>query len=176
MRLFYALTFNKRTKRRITPYRDQIQEHAHRGNFTREGNFHMTLEFIGPVVIRRRRMLKNILHQLEARPLTVTVNRYGNFAKKNRKIVWLGIEPNATIEALRESLVYKLNAIGIETDQRPYQPHITLGRQVKPKSSLEELSIESFELPIYSIALMESKRINNVLVYEPIAQVKIPEL
>lgn len=49
MRVFFAVTFNQKTKEKLLEYRDVVANQSIKGRFTNPNNFHLTLEFIGEV-------------------------------------------------------------------------------------------------------------------------------
>jgi len=168
MRLFFALTFSNETKNKITPFRDWVAREAEKGKYTRDANYHLTLEFLGETDPEKVPELKQILLQLNEPPPVLRVNRIDSFQKRNKKIIWLGIEEIPSLYQLQQQLVERLSNAGFETETRPYNPHITLGRRIILHKPLDTFCFEPFELPVHAIALMESKREDDELVYEAI--------
>ncbi|WP_322972657.1 2'-5' RNA ligase family protein [Vibrio ostreae] len=48
-RCFFALTFDTKAQEMLQRSRDTLKRNAAHGSFTHDGNFHLTLEFIGAV-------------------------------------------------------------------------------------------------------------------------------
>lgn len=170
MRLFYALTFYPEDQQKLALYRDQIANIAEKGKFTLTDNLHLTLEFIGQVSPGDLKQYVNILDNLTYLPKTLNIHSVGTFTKKNKDIVWLGIKKNEVLIKLQKQLLCELEEIGYEPEKGKYKPHITLGRQVVLQDS-GEININTIDIPIRSIALMESKRINNRLTYTVIDEI-----
>ncbi len=59
---------------------------------------------------------------------------------------------------------------GFKIEDRKYKPHITIGREIVKKNSTDEDIYPPLHIPIYSMAIMESKRVNNELVYKPVEE------
>lgn len=173
MRLFYAITFNDETKEELYKYRNMIAEKSVKGNFTTLNNIHLTLEFIGEVDGKGLKVLEDVLHQLKSYPEKLKLSSIGSFNKGKKEIVWLGIEKNDELIRLQGELRELLINNGFKVDVRSYKPHITIGRQVVRVGEIEEVHVRPMEIPIKSIALMESKRINGELVYRSLEEVKI---
>lgn len=173
MRVFYALTFSNSTKEMITPYRDNIANMSIKGRFTREENYHLTLEFIGNVNGQTLQELLDILHHLGDAPQSLRVEHYGSFKRREREIVWLGLQKNQKLNALHKQLTGLLADNDIPFEKRKYTPHITIGRQVLINAEIEELMLNPFDIKIHSIALMESKNIDGILRYEPIEEIVV---
>jgi 2'-5' RNA ligase len=75
---------------------------------------------------------------------------------------------------IRKKLDRGLIEAGIQGDDKPLKPHITLGRRVKLQTDLEEIKkvIKPNLKPylVKSLTLMESVRIQGKLTYIPVAQ------
>lgn len=171
MRVFYAVTFHEETKKKLYEYQKMVANNSVKGRFTDPSNFHITLEFIGEVNQEKLSLLTNMLHQLQNRPKELIVSSIGSFKRQNKEIIWLGIEKNADLLNLQIELKELLIKNGFETDKRDYKPHLTIGRQVVRNNPVDEIDIKPIQTPIRSIALMESKRVNNQLVYEPLEEI-----
>ncbi len=171
MRVFYAVTFHKETKEKMYQYQKIVTNNSIKGRFTNPNNFHITLEFIGEVNQVKLCLLINVLHQLQHRPQKLVVSSIGSFKRQNKEIVWLGTEMNMELINLHKELRELLTKNGFDTDKRDYKPHITIGRQVVRTNPEGETAVEPILAPIRSIALMESKRVNDQLIYEPVEEI-----
>ncbi|HDM8047137.1 RNA 2',3'-cyclic phosphodiesterase [Vibrio fluvialis] len=170
-RCFFALTFADEAKSRLSQERDTLKAHADNGTFTHSENFHLTLEFIGDVASEQLPTLKGLLHELECAPMVLRIDRLGHFNIKGRQLVWLGVAEHPPLMTLQSELRMKLADTPFSPENRSYIPHITLGRHVVLNTRLKALYIEPFTLPVHSIALMESKRVDNKLIYEALEEV-----
>ncbi len=176
MRVFFALTFWEKDKKRITEYRDLVANGSIKGRFTREDNFHMTLMFMGQVsaweVDSLCEILEDLYNDLDQGvgfdPLIV--DHIGSFPKRDREILWLGIRKHDKLKKLQKDLVRYLLEQAFQVEKRKYTPHITLGRQVLMKDLRNEFMVKPYPIPIKGIALMESKNIGGQLVYEPVEE------
>ena len=170
MRIFYAVTFTDETKDALVSYRDLIANNSIKGRFTERGNFHLTIEFIGQVSAGDLEEHMNVLEALTITPFDLTASFIGSFKKRDREIVWMGLEKNKILNELQKQVCTTLVEHGFDVENRKYRPHITLGRQVLMTGGLDELIIEPLFIKPYSVALMESKRVGDRLVYEPLAE------
>lgn len=172
MRVFYALTFYEESKYLLSQYRDLIASHCESGKFTKRHNFHLTLQFVGEVDYKTEEVLCDLLYELKTRPSQLVLDGIGSF-KKKKDILWFGIQRNEALLNLHKELTTILVHNGIELEKRKYKPHITIGRQVTGFANEASIFIDAIEIPIKSIALMESKRIDGRLVYQPIEEIQI---
>lgn len=173
MRIFYALTFDDETKKQLSMYKDMVANHSLKGRFTREENFHLTIEFIGEVSPSNLEIYEDILYDLPLYPITITGTYIGKFSKKSKDIVWLGIERNDTLVRLVKTLKKLLVKNGLDVDPRKYSPHITLGRQVVLDVDLTTLKVPPIDIKIKSVALMISHRKNDILTYESLYEISM---
>ncbi|MGR5238872.1 RNA 2',3'-cyclic phosphodiesterase [Vibrio alfacsensis] len=171
MRLFFALTFDAATKSDLKRSQNALRKHTVKGRFTREQNFHVTLAFIGGSTQEQTERLIETLHQLEARCDRLLIYRFGSFRQNGSKLVWLGIKESAELTQLQNELIHRLGEKGFSTESRRYLPHITLARHVESAEPLQQIPFEPHQFPVYSIALMESKFVDNKLIYQVVDEV-----
>ncbi|PAW11635.1 RNA 2',3'-cyclic phosphodiesterase [Vibrio sp. V1B] len=171
MRLFFALTFDQRSKSLLKQIQDRLQQQGIAGRYTCEDNFHITLAFIGESTEEETQRLIDIFHQLRSRCEQITVDHLGSFRQSGRQLAWLGIKDNLAVTTLQNELIEAIELHGFVTESRDYVPHITLARHVDQQASLYAVEISPLLLPIYSIALMESKTVNGKLVYHALEEV-----
>ncbi|WP_407647648.1 RNA 2',3'-cyclic phosphodiesterase [Clostridium brassicae] len=112
-----------------------------------------------------------ILQELKRPPKQLVVSNIGSFKREKIETIWCGIEKNKELVKFQEQLRKLLVKNRFSIDNRKYKPHITLGRQVIRRDLTKEIIIDPIKVPIYSIALMESKRVNNQLVYEVLEEI-----
>jgi 2'-5' RNA ligase len=72
------------------------------------------------------------------------------------------------LQNLQQRLAAELSASGIVFDKRPFNAHITLGREIKLSSPIE-LPAEKLIVPVKRVSLMKSEHINGQLVYTEIS-------
>lgn len=171
MRIFYALTLTDEDKDKIKPYRQLVEKHCDKGKFSRPENYHITLQYIGEIQPSQLDKYKQVLKKLSTFPKQLTVNQFGTFGKRNKEIVWLGVEKKIQLVTLQQEVVQNTKAIGVEIRTEKYVPHITIARQVVGFDDVNTLTIAPIELTVKSVALMESTRINDLLTYVPLEEI-----
>lgn len=174
MRLFYAITLSNSCKTYIDSYNKALKEKSLKGKFTNRDNFHLTLEFIGEVEKSDLNKFKNILYKLPNKKVSLRTKSIGKFKKRGGDIVWISLERSKPLENLVNKLIKRLEVVGHMPQFKEYTPHITLGRGVV-FDNLPLPKLDPVILEVDSIALMESKRVDNRLIYKPVYEVKFIE-
>jgi len=180
MRLFTAIGLDPDLRRCIGKIQSELRQHCEKGHFTREDNFHLTLIFLGERESSEIPVIKSAMelsvHDLK--PFTLKVSEPGCFTKGSKKILWLGL--NGEIESLLHlysQLENNLMAKNIINQRQNYSAHITIGREVVLKNPMTKiknnLAIPDIVIPVSKISLMESKRENDRLEYQPIYEKNI---
>ncbi|UHJ63096.1 RNA 2',3'-cyclic phosphodiesterase [Vibrio furnissii] len=173
LRCFFALTFAAEEKAQLRRERERLKTHATKGTFTHSDNFHLTLEFIGEVASEHLPTLKGLLHELECAPMTLHVDHLGHFHIKGRQLIWLGVTQQHDLMALQAALRMKLADTPFPPENRPYVPHITLGRHVMLDTRLSDIPMAPLTLVVHSVALMESKHVDNKLIYDVLEEIRL---
>ena len=100
------------------------------------GNIHITLKFFGNITEGQVTAITEAVTALAANqaPFTLAVTDAGAFpSPKNPRVVWLGV--GGDLEIMREfyrRLEIAFAALGFPAEDRPFSPHLTLGRVKSP--------------------------------------------
>ncbi|MCS4516605.1 2'-5' RNA ligase family protein [Clostridium botulinum] len=62
----------------------------------------------------------------------------GSFKRRDKEIIWLGIEENKCLITLQRELRNLLINNGFQIEDRKYKPHITIGREIVRKGFIEK--------------------------------------
>ena len=149
-----------------------------RASWTRLGNFHLTLQFLGDV---RSDAIDEIGEALQAvaatqRPFSMAIGGIGAFPNLNRpRVLWVGIKQGAAaVTRLAEAVNAQLARIGYPAEGR-FHPHLTLARlrnrinlgpQVHLFSKYD--TIDTATVNVNEIVLMRSQLHPKGAVYTPL--------
>lgn len=92
---------------------------------------HLTLRFLGEASPEKLRALHRRLRESAAAsaPILYCTGPTGAFPGWNRpRVLWLGLEDSGSLGRLAESVESAARAAGFESEERPFRPHLTLGR------------------------------------------------
>ncbi len=166
MRLFIAINLNTATKSRLIDIQDAIRRNSRSGRFSTKENLHLTLAFMGECNETQVNAIKEAMTGLTFEPFELTVDAIGRFKRPGGDIWWAGIKRTRELLKLQNDLSKALRSRGFSLDSRPYNPHITLGRQVVTEYRFAPL--EPFGETVSTIDLMRSQRLSGKLVYTSI--------
>jgi RNA 2',3'-cyclic 3'-phosphodiesterase len=92
---------------------------------------HVTVKFLGDTESEAVTPLDEVLHTAAARrgPVTLRIGGLGAFPSLRRaNILWVGIAGDTELALLHRELEPALSRLGFPREQRPFRPHITIGR------------------------------------------------
>lgn len=176
MRIFIALLFETITKDIISDIALEVKNISSSGNFTTYNNLHLTLLYLGETSEADLKIISKKLNEIEFTSFEYETKDIKYFKKSSSQVVaYLSVEKSDNLQSLYHQIRLKLKEIGIDFDSIKYTPHITLGRKVivKKDCSLEDIYCNKLILKANRISVMESKRVNNKLVYEEIFNVPL---
>lgn len=179
MRVYIAIDFENNIKDYFSNVTSHIKNYCTEGSFTEIKNFHLTICFIGEADNIKISQLKEVLDRvvLETTPFELLVNNLGIFKRKKTNILWIGIEENVTLFELHKKLSTLLKEFKIPFYDKPFMPHITLGRRILFPESFQDLNnlieFEKISISVKSISLMASKEENGKLNGVPIYKVNL---
>jgi 2'-5' RNA ligase len=173
MRLFISVNFDDEIKKRLLSIQNNIKKQSIRGNYSRPENLHLTLIFLGETPPQCVPVICSIMEKAcQICPsFNIDFNQTGFFKHSGKELWWTGSDSSASgikqIEKLHSTLSDRLRDACVNFDERPFKPHITLGREIKRNLPIE-LPEENISIPIKRVSLMRSEHINKLLTYTEI--------
>jgi 2'-5' RNA ligase len=133
-RLFIAIDIPDNVRQLAVNHINRLRESfpEARLSWTRPGNLHLTLKFLGDVddssIDRLCHELKNLA--AERATFYLAVRGTGTFPSVRRaKVLWLGINDiDGALVPLASAIEQRLSQMGFATDDRKFSPHLTIGR------------------------------------------------
>lgn len=169
MRLFIAINFKDLIKKEIEGIIKEVKKSSLQGRFVSNEYLHLTLEFLGEIPDNRIEKIKGTMDGIDFKPFNMELDNLGFFKRKDGDIYWLGIKHNEELLKLQSKLHESLIKEGFKLENRPYRPHITLGRKVKMDNGFHKEGllnqIKDINIEVDKIDLMKSEHISGKLVY-----------
>lgn len=132
LRLFVAVKVPDELGKRLADMEGRLAATGANVKWVPEGNFHLTLKFLGNVDEARVEAVTEALASAVAGAHTFDVALAGAGAFPNNRtasVIWAGINSGAEqMKSLARRVEDALEKIGFERESRPFKAHLTLGR------------------------------------------------
>ncbi len=115
-------------------------------------NLHATLVFLGCVDAASESLLRRSVTRISANPFILTFDQL-SFWSKPRVVCLTCSQIAEEVELLAAGLNREVESCGLQTENRPYMPHITLARHAR---YLPDISFEPVVWRAGSFCLVES--------------------
>ncbi len=167
MRLFVAVNLPAETRRSAHEAIAPLREARLPVKWVDEDALHVTLKFLGEVDEARSGAIGQALSDAVrgVKSFDVGLGGLGAFPDAERPhVLWLGLERHPALELLANDVERALAPLGFESELKPFQPHLTLGRARKNARPAElrrwEAAAAGVEfsgvMPVESVDLMHS--------------------
>ena len=128
LRLFVGIEFPPELKLRLS----LLETGLAGAKWVDPGNFHLTLRFIGEVDEGVAADIDEALLRVRAHRFELRLGGTGVFGGNRPHALWVGVERDPELVALRDKLEHALIRIGLEPEGRKFAPHVTLARLRDP--------------------------------------------
>ena len=128
LRLFVGIEFPPELKLRLSLLETRLPG----ARWVDAGNLHLTLRFIGEVDEGVAADVDETLTRLKARRFTLQLAGAGVFGHDKPRNLWVGIEREPALGALRDKIEHALIRTGLPPEPRKFSPHVTLARLHNP--------------------------------------------
>jgi RNA 2',3'-cyclic 3'-phosphodiesterase len=142
-------------------------------------NYHLTLRFIGEVDEGVAADVDDALMRLRARRFDLQFAGIGVFGNGRPRQLWVGVERNSELSALRDKVEQALTRAGLPPEARKFAPHVTLARLHNPATGpLRDFlafnaQFRAEPLPVERFSLIASFQTKAGSVYEDQADYKL---
>lgn len=151
------------------------------------GGIHLTLKFLGNVVSEK---VPAIIHALSsvgqsATPFSLALGEMGVFPNPRRtQVIWVGLKGDlGSLQELAQGVERALSPLGFPAENRPFTPHLTLGRVREDASPGERtrlgekaMATRTAPAPPFEVSrfnLMRSQLTPQGAIYTPLASIPL---
>ncbi len=177
-RCFVAIEIPESIQTKLTEIQEVFRSRIEGASWTRLGNFHLTLKFLGDVESDSIQEIGTVLQRgaMSHKPFSVEIGGMGAFPNLVRpRVLWVGLKQGAAqTTMLARTVNGELVKLGYPNDTR-FHPHFTLARlknQVNLNSFINLFkkfeTIEGTLLTVDKITLVKSELHPSGAVYTPI--------
>ena len=166
IRTFISFDTPEHIRREMKILQDELKDSHADVKWESIDKFHATIKFLGNV---EETLLPKVLSTCEQSLSTgssfgIAYQSLGCFPnKKNPRVIWIGCDnPDGKLLQIKNILDKALLSLGFGIEDRPFHPHITLGRIRTPKGfsdllpMLENLTFHRYEAVIAEIIVFKS--------------------
>ncbi|MFZ5984162.1 MAG: RNA 2',3'-cyclic phosphodiesterase [Acidobacteriota bacterium] len=145
LRAFLAVEIDEGVRRSLSDVIQHLSPSTGRVKWVEPHQIHVTLKFFAALTTQARSAVEAALDEIapSVPPIPLAVRGLGAFRSGARiRVLWAGLEdPSNRLSALQASLEQALQVRGIPREERPFRPHLTLGRFREPSAEprLEDL-------------------------------------
>ena len=143
MRSFIAVEMDEKTIESLKRIQDDISSRVPRGavKWVAASSIHLTLKFLGDT---RVSILEEVERGIEravkgTNPFEIRIKGTGCFPSCRRpRVIWIGVEDESgELRSLQKRVDSEMESLGWKPEDRPFSPHLTLGRVRKGLVSTE---------------------------------------
>jgi 2'-5' RNA ligase len=167
-----GLADNPELKQLVSKLKRTMRERDQEVRWSAPALWHVTVQFLGPIETDSR--LTDLLHSWSPNTenLKIKLHGLGAFpASDQARVLWIGVQASQGFLDLQSDLGERLSAAGFPTDQRNYNPHLTLARFRNTISATKLIELggrKKFgDYPVSELILFESVLQGNIMKYVP---------
>jgi 2'-5' RNA ligase len=141
IRTFIALELPGQLKQKLSEVQQMFMQRVSGVRWVRPEQIHLTLKFLGATARDKVPAVGSVLETVagDGGPFLFSVAGLGAFPNsRNPKVVWAGITTDDCLARFQQQLEEGLSSLGFGREDRPFAPHLTLGR-VRDGRSRREL-------------------------------------
>ncbi|HAF61433.1 MAG TPA: RNA 2',3'-cyclic phosphodiesterase [Anaerolineaceae bacterium] len=136
--------------------------------WTKTNQLHITLKFIRELQDTHLNPLCSTLHQILSAFQTFPLDYSGMGvfpSMRNPRVLWLGIKASEPLVTLVQNIESIFQEFGYESEKRPFQPHLTIGRF---KNDFSQPELQNFRscLANYTAKVYAHQIVEHVTLYE----------
>jgi 2'-5' RNA ligase len=153
-------------------------------SWTKHGNWHMTLKFLGDTPEESLPDIKKALESIEFKPFAFRAGNGGFFPplagrRPTPRVMWVGCQKGKTEAAsLAAAVENVLEPLGYKRERRPFSPHLTVARVKRAEADpWQEIMEDLAQIPWPELTIDRFELLQSVLgpkgpAYSPLAEIK----
>jgi 2'-5' RNA ligase len=130
-------------------------------------NIHLTLKFLGDVSLANLKLLTDMIHgEISSHhEFDISVGGSGAFPNyRQPRVIWVGVEAPGELAAIQNGIETTTSRLGYTREERPFSPHLTLGR-VSRNIGSQDMKIISKVLDSTRVGFLGVTRVDKVHLY-----------
>ncbi|MUV39269.1 RNA 2',3'-cyclic 3'-phosphodiesterase [Lentibacillus sp. JNUCC-1] len=133
---FIGIGLTPEAREKVASIQEEVTPYFSYKTWTHKEDFHITLKFLGAVKAEKLDLIdREFKHMDLGKSFFIKLGTLGYFGSpEHPRVLWVGVEKNSMLVHLQEKVSDALHAQGFEKENRPYRPHITLGKKWDPST------------------------------------------
>lgn len=189
-RLFIAIELPREVREGLISIQTLLKKQAPRDTvrWVNPDGIHLTLKFLGDAPLTQLDTLKSRLSEAvqNSALFTLEASGVGCFPNARKpRVVWAGVhQAEGPLVALRDAVEAQIAPLGYPTENRPFSPHLTLGR-VRQEAHRDDVARlgdliahttlkEVYAWPVQSANLIRSELKPSGAVYTTVYEARFP--
>lgn len=159
MRTFIAVEVPDAVKVRIAELENSLKGTGTDIKWVEPGNIHITMKFLGNIEPDQSAVVRDgLCAALDTiGPFDLKLERVGAFPDLNRpRVFWVSVdEGRDALTAMQHRIESELHRRGFVREERPFSPHLTIGRVRSPKGLAKLTGLietTSFETDLFAVS------------------------
>ncbi len=184
IRSFLSIELPKPILRKIEEVQGDLRSTHADVRWVSPGKIHLTLKFFGNIEESRVDLiLKSIEEPIRnTLPFSLKVRGVGAFPSlKNPRVIWMGlVDGKEVLVSFQKQMESQLEKIGFQPEDRPFHPHLTLGRMKSSRGKedlagrMEKHKEEEFgDFPVERVVLFKSDLRPTGPIYTPLKELRL---
>jgi RNA 2',3'-cyclic 3'-phosphodiesterase len=184
IRSFLAIELPKPILKKIEEVQGDLKSTHTDVRWVSPEKIHLTLKFLGNIEESRIDSIFKSIEELIRNTLlfSLKVRGIGAFPNlKNPRVIWMGlVDARETLTSLQKRIDNQLEKIGFQPEDRPFHPHLTLGRMKSSRGKeelvgrMEKHKEEEFgDLQVERVILFESDLRPSGPIYTALREMKL---
>ena len=184
IRSFLAIELPEPILRKIGEVQGDLKSAHAEVRWTNPEKMHLTLKFFGNIEESRiDSIFKSIKEPIrKTLPFSLKVRGVGAFPHlKNPRVIWIGlVDEREVLTSLQKQIEAQLEKIGFQPEDRPFHPHLTLGRMKSSRGKedlvggMERYREEEFgDFQAERVVLFKSDLKPSGPIYTPLKEMKL---
>lgn len=140
MRSFLAVELPEELRSSLRKILEELRQCGADVRWVRPEAVHLTLKFLGEIRPEQAEEIRPAVQEVAGRygPFKMVARGLGCFPRLEKpRVVWVGLEGEKwKLEALQRDVESALMQLGFPKEERPFKPHLTLGRVRSPKARM----------------------------------------
>jgi 2'-5' RNA ligase len=170
IRAFIAIDLSSETQLKL----EQVSAHLRESlkdipiRWVQVENIHLTLKFLGDVSLSNLEVLQKMLNSEVAGhvPFEISVGELGAFPNPRQpRVIWIGVEGPSELKAVQYGIETQMERLGYAREERPFSPHLTLGRVSRNISSQDLRRIGEL-LDVYKVGFLGATQVKTINLYK----------